>query len=114
MPDDPGDDLADIDGRPQLAATCRAMSKLLAMALACDQTRVFSMMFSGPVSTVRYPNTTAVGAMDFRLTDPISDPPGATDHLSTETLLRRSVLASVRANGASAGIAGGSSASANR
>lgn len=35
-----------------------------------------------------YPNTTGVGAMDFRITDPISDPPGVTDHLSTEKLLR--------------------------
>jgi len=58
-PDDPGDDLADIDGRPQLAATCRAMSRLLALALACDQTRVFSLWFSRPVSNLLYPDAPA-------------------------------------------------------
>lgn len=59
LPDDPGDDLADIDGRPQLAATCRAMSKLLAMALACDQTRVFSLWFSRPVNNMLFPKVSA-------------------------------------------------------
>jgi predicted O-linked N-acetylglucosamine transferase (SPINDLY family) len=35
-----------------------------------------------------YPNTTAVRAIDYRITDAISDPPGATEQLSTEQLLR--------------------------
>jgi predicted O-linked N-acetylglucosamine transferase (SPINDLY family) len=35
-----------------------------------------------------YPNTTGVGAMDFRITDAISDPPGMTEAFYTETLLR--------------------------
>ena len=48
-----------IDSREQMVAKHRAMADILTYALACDQTRVFSMMFSGPVSTVRYPNTTA-------------------------------------------------------
>lgn len=58
-PADPGPDLADIEGRPQLSATCRAMGKLLAMALACDQTRVFSLWFSRPVSNLLYPSVNA-------------------------------------------------------
>jgi hypothetical protein len=58
-PADPGEDLPDLDGRPQLAETCRAMGKLLAMALACDQTRVFSLWFSRPVSNLLYPGASA-------------------------------------------------------
>ncbi|MCU0655473.1 MAG: DUF1552 domain-containing protein [Polyangiaceae bacterium] len=58
-PADPGEDPGDIEGRPQLAATCRAMGKLLAMALACDQTRVFSLWFSRPVSNLLYPTASA-------------------------------------------------------
>jgi len=34
-----------------------------------------------------YPNTTGIGAMDYRITDPVSDPPGATEHLYSEQLL---------------------------
>jgi hypothetical protein len=44
-----------IDGRPQMSAVSRAMSDLMTMALACDQTRVFSMWFSDSVSNVLYP-----------------------------------------------------------
>lgn len=35
----------------------RLMAQVMAMALACDQTRVFSNMFSGSVSNTRYPGT---------------------------------------------------------
>ncbi|MGL4420597.1 MAG: tetratricopeptide repeat protein, partial [Gemmataceae bacterium] len=35
-----------------------------------------------------YPNTTGLKAVDFRITDAISDPPGLTEHLYTERLLR--------------------------
>jgi len=35
-----------------------------------------------------YPNTTGVPAMDFRLTDAWADPPGTTEALHTETLVR--------------------------
>lgn len=58
-PQDPGPDPADVDGRPQLAATCRAMGKLLAMAMACDLTRVCSLWFSRPVSNILYPDAAA-------------------------------------------------------
>jgi hypothetical protein len=40
----------DQNGNEQIAAKTAAMSELIAMALACDQTRVFSMMFTGSVA----------------------------------------------------------------
>lgn len=48
------EDLPDIDGRPQMSAINRVMSDLIAMALACDQTRVFSMMYSQPVNNTLF------------------------------------------------------------
>lgn len=44
-PADPGD-FPDIDGREQIEQQNRAMSDLCAIALACDLTRVFSILFS--------------------------------------------------------------------
>lgn len=41
-----------IDGRPQLSAKNRAMSDILAMALACDQTRVFHHILTRPVNNL--------------------------------------------------------------
>ena len=35
-----------------------------------------------------YPNTTGLGAVDYRITDPISDPPGLTEEFYVEGLLR--------------------------
>lgn len=35
-----------------------------------------------------YPNTTGLHQMDYRITDATADPPGMTEHLHTETLLR--------------------------
>lgn len=35
-----------------------------------------------------YPNTTGLGAVDFRITDAYADPPGESDRLSSERLLR--------------------------
>jgi hypothetical protein len=48
-------------GRDQITEISQVMSSLLAMALACDQTRVFSNMFSGSVSYTPYG---MVGATD--------------------------------------------------
>jgi protein O-GlcNAc transferase len=40
------------------------------------------------ITWIGYPNTTGLEAMDYRLTDSYADPPGATEHLHTERLLR--------------------------
>lgn len=45
----------DIDGQAQASARNRVVCDMLAMALACDQTRVFAHFFSEPVSNVLYP-----------------------------------------------------------
>jgi len=52
-------DYPDVDGRPQISAVSRAMCDLLAMALACDQTRVFGHYLSDPVSDVLFEGTSA-------------------------------------------------------
>lgn len=48
-----GDDPGDFD-RNNISGISNAMSELLALALACDQSRVFSIMFSGSVSLQVY------------------------------------------------------------
>lgn len=45
----------DVDGRPQISARSRAMCDMLAMALACDQTRVFGHFLVDPVSNNLFP-----------------------------------------------------------
>lgn len=45
VPADPGD-FPDVDGREQIEAQNEAMSDLVALALACDLTRVFSVLYS--------------------------------------------------------------------
>ncbi|NOY17294.1 MAG: tetratricopeptide repeat protein [Gammaproteobacteria bacterium] len=40
------------------------------------------------VSYLGYPNTSGLAAMDYRLTDAWADPPGKTEHLHSETLVR--------------------------
>jgi hypothetical protein len=59
MPSTPATDYPDVDGRPQLSEKNRAMCDLAAMALACDQSRVFSNWFSYPVNNVLFPDASA-------------------------------------------------------
>ncbi len=40
------------------------------------------------ITYLGYPNTTGLPQMDYRLTDSIADPPGTTEHLHTEELIR--------------------------
>jgi len=40
------------------------------------------------VTWLGYPDTTGLKTMDYRLTDAFADPPGATDHLHSEKLIR--------------------------
>lgn len=60
----------DQEGRPQLQARNRAMCDILAMALACDQSRVFSNVFTKPLVNVLFDG---VDAGHHRLTH---DEPG--------------------------------------
>lgn len=57
-PDAPEGSYPDIDGRPQLSEKSRAMAHLLAMALACDQTRVFTFQFSRALDNSLYGDAT--------------------------------------------------------
>jgi hypothetical protein len=50
QPVNPGN-FVDQNGQEQLGAKTQAMSALVAMALACNQTRVFSMMFTGSTAS---------------------------------------------------------------
>lgn len=47
----------DVGDLPQIGARNKAMAELLAMALACDQTRVFSHFLTEPISEVRFEGT---------------------------------------------------------
>lgn len=55
----PAESYPDVEGRPQLSAISRAMSDMLAMSLACDQTRVIAHYFSEPVNNLLFPNASA-------------------------------------------------------
>jgi len=54
VPSAPKDAYPDVAGRPPLSEISRAMVDILAMALACDQTRVFSLWFSNPVNNTLF------------------------------------------------------------
>jgi hypothetical protein len=58
-PDMPLADYPSIEGREQVSARNRAFSDIIAMALACDQTRVFSNFITNPVNNVLFPGATA-------------------------------------------------------
>lgn len=58
-PGAPAADYPPIEGRPQLMEVNAVMAQLLAMACACDQTRVFSHWFSDPVNDKLFPAATA-------------------------------------------------------
>ena len=59
QPPQPKGDFGNIDGRVQAAERNRVMSELLAMTLACDQSRVFAHFFSDPVSDALYPDASS-------------------------------------------------------
>ncbi len=54
LPNRPLADYPDLEGRPQLQEKNAAFAEIIAMALACDQTRVFSNCFSFPVSNLLF------------------------------------------------------------
>lgn len=45
-----------VDGRKPLSEISRAMSDLIAMSLACDQSRVFTQLYTRPLTNVLFPN----------------------------------------------------------
>lgn len=51
-PEAPLEDYPDLEGRPQLAEANRAMCDIIALALACDQTRVFSNFITSPLNNL--------------------------------------------------------------
>ncbi len=55
---EPAMEFPDVDGRHPIRDIHRAMSDLLVMAIACDQTRVFSHWFSDPLNNKLFPDTT--------------------------------------------------------
>lgn len=58
-PEEPLHDYPDLDGRPQIRAKNRALCDIVAMALACDQTRVFSNFMTGPVNNLLFQGASA-------------------------------------------------------
>ena len=56
-PADPGV-IADIDGRPQMSERSAVVSELMAMAFACDMTRVGTVTYSDELNDVLFPNAT--------------------------------------------------------
>ena len=53
-PDPPLEEYPAIESRPQMAARNAAMSQIIAMALACDQTRVVSYAYTRPLNNILY------------------------------------------------------------
>lgn len=58
-PPEPLADYPDVDGRPQISARSRAMCDLLAMSLACDQTRVVGHYLCDPVHNYLFPGASS-------------------------------------------------------
>ncbi len=54
LPTEPLADYPDIEGRPQLQEKNAVFAEIIAMALACDQTRVFTNCFSYPVTNILF------------------------------------------------------------
>ncbi len=55
IPATPAEIYPDVEGRPQLSTKNRVMMDTLAMALACDQTRVFTNWFTYSVNNLLFP-----------------------------------------------------------
>ncbi len=71
--DAPEESYPDIDGRPQLQARNEVMAQLLALSMACDQTRVFAHFFSHPVNDLLFTDASA-GHHDLTHNEPGEQP----------------------------------------
>jgi hypothetical protein len=58
-PEEPLADYPDVEGRPQMDEVNLVMSRLAAMALACDQTRVVSVQYSRPLTNILFGDATS-------------------------------------------------------
>jgi predicted O-linked N-acetylglucosamine transferase (SPINDLY family) len=81
MPDDQAADLIRSDGIDCLVDLGGHTAGNRLLVLARRPAPVQATLFG-------YPNTTGMTAVDYRITDPVSDPPGLTEHLYVEGLLR--------------------------
>lgn len=59
VPAMPAEDPPDLEGRPQLHEIQTALTDVLRMALACDQTRVFSNFFTYPINNLLFAGASA-------------------------------------------------------
>jgi hypothetical protein len=59
VPEAPAEAWPSVEGRPPISAKHRAMVDVAVMALACDQTRVFSDFLSGSVNNLLFPGAPA-------------------------------------------------------
>ena len=57
-PEEPNAEYPDIDSRPQFEARNEVMSQMVAMALACDQTRILTYNYTHALNNHLFPNTT--------------------------------------------------------
>ena len=57
-PEVPAAEFLNVEGRPPIRDIHRAMADLVVMAVACDQTRVFSHWFSDPLNNKLFPDAT--------------------------------------------------------
>ena len=76
-----------------LAATIRQSRVDILIDLSghtrCNRLLVFALKAAPVQATwLGYLNTTGLSSIDYRITDAFLDPPGATEHLHTETLVR--------------------------
>jgi hypothetical protein len=89
VPEEPAEAYPDVEGRPPMSTISRVMADLVVMALACDQTRVFSDWFSTPVNNVLYPGTTAG---HHQLTHDEPDPQPQVDSIIVYTMTELAYL----------------------
>ncbi|HHO51233.1 MAG TPA: DUF1552 domain-containing protein [Deltaproteobacteria bacterium] len=95
-PTSPDTSYPNLGGRPQIAERNQAMAQLLAMAMACDQTRVFAHFLSAPINDVLFEGASA-GHHDLTHNEPGEQPEvhaitvQCVEHLSTFLQELRSV-----------------------
>lgn len=82
-PGAPDSDHPDIEGRPQLLDKNRAICDLVVMALACDQTRVFSHLVTRPLTNLQI---AGAAAGHHQLTHDEPDPQPQVDAIVTEIM----------------------------